>query len=109
MGFKQHWNSRLTSQPCLKELTIYSGNYLDISEQEELNQEAEIVLQDFWVAFNKYIPRLVRLASERTIPRIAGQNCHFRMSSRDLLIRVVQMLGWFINLKGTILALEEAD
>jgi len=31
----------------LKELAIFIGSYLDISEQEELNQEAEIILEDF--------------------------------------------------------------
>ena len=64
-------------------------------------------LQMFSLAFNEYIPRLVCLASVRTIPRIGDQSPHFRMLSSDILIRIVQTLGWFINLKQTISILEE--
>ena len=57
--------------------------------------------------FNKYIPRLVCVASVRTIPRIAGYNCYFRMLSSDLLIRIAQTLGWLIDSNETIRILEE--
>ena len=66
-----------------------------------------ILIDEFRAVLNKYIPRLVCLASVRTIPRIGDQNPHFRMLSSNILIRVVQTLGWFLDLKETIRMLEE--
>ena len=72
----------------------------------ELRPELRMLLKKFYDAFNKYLPRLVCLASVRTIRRLGDQSPHFRLLSSDILIRVVQTLGWFIDLKETIRMLE---
>ena len=102
------WNNDIGTQSLvelLKSLRFSVMKYLIISNQE-LNREVRTMLDKCIIAFNKYIPRLVCLASVRTIPRIGDQSPHFRELSSDLLIRVVQTLGWFIDLKGTLLTLE---
>ena len=102
------WNNDIGTQSLvelLKSLRFSVMKYLIISNQE-LNREVRTMLDKCIIAFNKYIPRLVCLASVRTIPRIGDQSPHFRELSSDLLIRVVQTLGWFIDLKGTLRTLE---
>jgi len=89
-----------------KSLRFSVMNYLRIPKQE-LNQEAQMLVNKFCGAFNKYIPRLVCLASVRTTPRIGVQSPHFRELSGDILIRIVQTLGWFLDLNETIRILEE--
>ena len=82
-------------------------NDLEIEYQRELHPEVKTILEEFVRAFNKYIPRLVCLASVRTIPRIGVQNPHFRELSSDILIRVAQTLGWLIDYQETLRMLEE--
>jgi len=82
-------------------------NDLEIEYQRELHPEVKTILEEFVRAFNKYIPRLVCLASVRTIPRIGVQNPHFRELSSDILFRVVQTLGWFIDYQEMLCTLEE--
>jgi len=80
--------------------------HLGITIQKASPSEDQI-LNMFTNAVNKYVPRLVCLASVRTISRIGDQSLHFRMLSSDLIIRVAQTLGWFIDLKGTLRMLEK--
>ena len=90
----------------LKSLRFSLVNHLDISDQKGLDPEVETMIEEFNNTFNAYMPRLVCLASVRTISR-TGSNSHVRMLSSDILIRVAQTLGWFIDLKETIRLLEE--
>ena len=81
-------------------------NDLKFSCLEGLSQEVGVQVKDFSSAFNKYIRCLVCLASVRTNRRIGDQSPHFRELSSDILIRIAQTLGWFIDLKGTVRVLE---
>jgi len=91
----------------LKDLRFSLVNDLDIGNQRGLKDEVNRMLAEFVRAFNLYIPHLVCLASVRTISRIGDQSPHFRELSSDILIRVVQTLGWFINYQETLRILEE--
>ena len=82
-------------------------SHLKIANQKDLNQKVRGLLEEFSIAFSKYIPHLVCLASVRSIPRIGLQSPHFRELSSDILIRIAQTLGWFIDLKGTVRILGE--
>ena len=79
---------------------------LQIPKHHWLHREVITALETFSSAFKKYIPRLVCLASVRTLPRIGVQSPRFRELSSDLLIRAVQTLGWYIDLNETIRMLE---
>ena len=91
----------------LKGMRFSWVNDLEIGDQRALHPEVKTILEEYVRAFKRYIPRLVCLASVRTIPRIGVQNPHFRELSSDILIRVVQTLGWFINYEETLRILEE--
>ena len=65
--------------------------------QRHVIAKLNILIDEFSAVFNKYIPRLVCLASVRTIPRIGDQSPQFRELSSDILIRVVQTLGWLLE------------
>ena len=93
----------------LKSLRFSLVSHLEIGYQRGLNDEVETRLGKFVRAFNLYIPSLVCLASGRTIPRIGVQSPHFRELSSDILIRVVQTLGWFIDYQETLRTLEDID
>ena len=89
----------------LKNVRFSLVNRLYTSSEDRLHHKARNPLRKFTNAFNQYLARLDCLASVRTIPRI-GSRTHVRMLSSDILIRVVQTLGWFIDLKETIRVLE---
>jgi len=91
----------------LKSLRFSLVNDLEIEYQSELHPEVETMLWMFARAFKKYITRFVCLASVRTISRIRDQRPHFRELSSDILIRVLQTLGWFIDYQETLRMLEE--
>ena len=93
--------------PLLNCLRFSLVHDLEIGCKRELNDEIQTVLGKFVRAINLYIPRLVCLASVRTISRFGDQSPHFRELSSDILIRVVQTLGWFINYQETLRILEE--
>ena len=82
-------------------------NHCEIEYQRELHPDDNTMLWMFARAFKVYIPRFVCLAPVRNISRIEDQSPHFRELSRDILIRVVQTLGWFINYQETLRILEE--
>ena len=90
----------------LRSLRFSLVSHLKIAIHNGLNPKIQFLVTKFSHAFNKYAPRLVCLASVRTIPRI-GSSSHLRMVSSDILIRAAQTLGWFLDLKGTIRMLEE--
>ena len=90
----------------LKSVRVSVVGQLNISQQERLHPELRLQVAEVTSAFSDSLPRLVCLASVRTIPRIGDQG-HFRMLSSDILIRAAQTLGWFIDLKGTIRMLEK--
>ena len=93
----------------LKSLRFSLVSHLEIGYQRGLNDEVETRLGKFVGAFNLYIPSLVCLASVRTVSRIGVRSPHFRELSSDILIRVVQTLGWFIDHQETIRTLEDID
>ena len=92
----------------LKCLRVSLVNDLVITMPRVLNPEVRNVVDRSIVDFNKYVPRLVCLASVRTIQRI-GVRSYLRILSSDVLIRIAQMLGWFIDLNETIRTLEEHE
>ena len=91
----------------VKSLRFSLVSHLEIGYQRGLNDEVQTGLERFTRACNKYLARLVCLASVRTISRIGDQSPHFRELSSDILIRVVQTLGWFIGYQETLRMLEE--
>ena len=95
------------SVAMLKSLRFSVLTHLEISKLSRFSYDVHRVLKNFCAFYQRYFPRLVCLASVRTISRIGLQSTHFRMLSRDLLIRIAQTLGWFIDLKGTLRLLEE--
>jgi len=90
----------------LESLRFSVVSHLEVASQRLSYSRARIPFK-LTIAFNNYIPRLVCLASVRTIPRIGVQSCHFRELSSDILIRVMQTLGWLIDYQETIRMLKE--
>ena len=84
-------------------------NDMILSFPNRLNDKCKQMFDRNKNSFRKFVSVLVCLASVRTIPRVGVQSPHFRELSSDLLIRVVQTLGWFTEYKGLIDALERYD
>ena len=55
-----------------------------------------------------HIPKLVCLASVRTIRRLSKRS-HFKIIPSDLIRRTAQTLGWYIDISGTIQSILEYE